>query len=214
MKLVIFDLDGVIVSTDKYHYLAWKKISTNNGMEFDEKLNNELRGVSRVESLKIILNFNNKVIDDVKFNELLEEKNDIYKTSLSSLSEKDILEGVIPLIKSLKDNGIKIAIGSSSKNAKTILKQVKLIDEFDAIVDGNDIKNSKPDPEVFIKCCKKLSISNLDSYVFEDAEAGVEAGLKGNMKTIGVGKEKLKKAHIHFESLNNITYDTLKNLKI
>lgn len=187
IKAVIFDLDGVIVSTDEYHYHAWKSISDKENIDFDRSINNRLRGVSRSESLEIILeNANKKYTQDEK-KELLEAKNNVYKELLKNLSASDILDGVNEVIDYLKANNIKVAIGSSSKNTSLILEKIGLSNTFDEIADGTMIVKSKPDPEVFILAANKLGINSKDCLVVEDAEAGVEAALLGNMKVAAVG---------------------------
>lgn len=202
IKAVIFDLDGVIVSTDEYHYQAWKHMADNEKIEFDRSINNRLRGVSRAESLEIVLEKANKKYTQNEKIELLEVKNNIYKDLLKNLSSLDILEGVKEVIDYLKSNKIKIAIGSSSKNTSLILEKIKLSDTFDAIADGTMIVKSKPDPEVFILAADKLGINLKNCLVVEDAEAGVEAALTGNMKVAAVGDAiKCNKATYNLDKL-------------
>ena len=186
-KGAIFDLDGVICFTDELHYLAWKKLSDRLGIYFDKEINNRLRGVSRMQSLEIILERSKTSYTQEEKELFAVEKNAYYVESLKLMSEKDVEEDVVATLKQLKSNGVKIAIGSSSKNAKTILKQIGLIDMFDAISDGNNITRSKPDPEVFIKAAEYLGISAKDCLVVEDAEAGIDAGIAGGFKTAGLG---------------------------
>jgi beta-phosphoglucomutase len=186
-KAVIFDLDGVIVTTDEFHYQAWKQISEEENLHFNRDINEKLRGVSRSESLKIIIKFSKKDYSEFKQEQLTERKNDIYKKLLKTISAKDILPGVYPLITKLKEQGIKIAIGSSSKNAKFILEKIGLLNLFDAVVDGTDIKRSKPDSEVFLLAAKRLGVKFGECVVVEDAEAGIDAALAAGMKAVGVG---------------------------
>lgn len=186
-KGIIFDLDGVICFTDELHYLAWKKLSDRLGIYFDKEINNRLRGVSRMQSLEIILERSKTSYTQEEKELFAVEKNAYYVESLKLMSEKDVEEDVVATLKQLKSNGVKIAIGSSSKNAKTILKQIGLIDMFDAISDGDNITRSKPDPEVFIKAAEYLGISAKDCLVVEDAEAGIDAGIAGGFKTAGLG---------------------------
>jgi len=186
-KGIIFDLDGVICFTDELHYLAWKKLSDRLGIYFDKEINNRLRGVSRMQSLEIILERSKTSYTQEEKELFAVEKNAYYVESLKLMSEKDVEEDVVATLKQLKSNGVKIAIGSSSKNAKTILKRIGLIDMFDAISDGNNITRSKPDPEVFIKAAEYLGISAKDCLVVEDAEAGIDAGIAGGFKTAGLG---------------------------
>jgi beta-phosphoglucomutase len=186
-KAVIFDLDGVIVSTDEFHYQAWKQISEEENLHFNRDINEKLRGVSRSESLKIIIKFSKKDYSEFEQEQLTERKNDIYKKLLKTISAKDILPGVYPLITKLKEQGIKIAIGSSSKNAKYILEKIGLLNLFDAVVDGTDIKRSKPDSEVFLLAAERLGVKVGECVVVEDAEAGIDAALAAGMKAVGVG---------------------------
>lgn len=190
IKGVIFDLDGVIVSTDKLHYNAWKELSIREDIDFDETINHQLRGISRMDSLDIILKNSDKTYSMVQKKEMAEFKNNIYKDSLVSLSEEDILPGVIEILDELKKRGKKIAIGSSSKNAKQILKRIGLLDFFDAISDGTNITKSKPDPEVFIKAAEMLSLHNFECAVIEDALSGIEAAKACNMLAFAVGDAK------------------------
>ena len=184
IKAVIFDLDGVIVSTDDYHYRAWKKISDEEGIYFDREINERLRGVSRMESLDIILEKANREYSQEEKNSFAERKNSLYRNLLEELTPSDILPGVMNVLETLKQNNIKVAIGSSSKNTEFILSKIGLHEYFDAISDGTQIKNSKPDPEVFLLAAKKLCIEPKNCLVVEDADAGVEAGLTGGMKVL------------------------------
>lgn len=183
-RAVIFDLDGVICHTDKFHYLAWKKISDKLSLNFDTQMNNLLRGVSRKESFLIILKENNKNPDNFNIEEILEEKNDYYKEYLNNLSKEDLSDDIKILLQKLIQNKIKIAIASSSKNARLILEKLNIINLFDVIVDGNDIKNSKPHPEVFLKAYEKLNINKSQCLIIEDAVSGIEAGLKALIDTV------------------------------
>ena len=184
---VIFDLDGVIVSTDNCHYLAWKKMADEEGIPFDRTINERLRGVSRMESLEIILEKAEKAYTDEEKTELAARKNAYYVELIGSLTENDILPGALETINMLKERGIQVAIGSSSRNTPIILRQIGLSDAFDAVADGNAIKNSKPDPEVFLLAAKLLNLDPKNCLVVEDADAGIEAGLGGGMRTLGVG---------------------------
>lgn len=209
VKLVIFDLDGVIVSTDDLHYRAWKRVSDELNLLFNEEINHKLRGVSREESLKIILNLNSRTLTGEEFKAVLEMKNHYYRSSLCELTSKDILPGVSKYINHLKTSGIKLAIGSSSRNSPLILKQIGLDESFDTVVDGNSITRSKPDPEVFLKAAEDLGIDPLYSIVYEDAQAGVDAALAAGMKVIGVGKEALTGAYRVTENMLNESVELL-----
>ncbi|ANF98110.1 beta-phosphoglucomutase [Paenibacillus bovis] len=187
IKAVIFDLDGVIVSTDQYHYQAWKKMSDEEGIKFNETINNRLRGVSRMESLEIILEKAERTYTPEEKIALAERKNTYYRESLSEVKPDDMLPGAKHTIDELKKRGVKIAIGSSSKNTPTILKQIGLADAFDAVADGNDITHSKPDPEVFLLAAERLGVPPEECLVVEDAEAGVQAAIAGGMNVAAVG---------------------------
>jgi beta-phosphoglucomutase len=209
-KAVIFDLDGVIVSTDEYHYQAWKRMADEEGIYFDRKINENLRGVSRMESLAIILQRSAKVYTQEEQAKLARIKNEYYRALLNNLTSGDILPGVMLVLKELKALGLKIAIGSSSKNTPFILEKIGLGNYFNAIADGNEIKNSKPDPEVFLLAAKKLGMAPEDCAVVEDAEAGIEAALAGGMKAVGVGSASYDpKAHYRVKDLSCVSIEEL-----
>ena len=186
-EAIIFDLDGVVVSTDNCHYEAWKQLADEEGIYFDRKINERLRGVSRMESLEIVLERAEKSYSDDEKMEMAERKNGYYKELITKLDKTAILDGAEEFIKDAKAKGVKVAIGSSSKNTIAILTQVGLLETFDKIADGNDIKNSKPAPDVFLKAAEKLGIEPDKCLVVEDADAGVEAALAANMDVIAVG---------------------------
>lgn len=212
VKAVIFDLDGVIVSTDEYHYQAWKSISDKENIYFDRSINNRLRGVSRAESLEIVLEKANREYAQAEKEVLLEEKNNIYKGLLKNLSSSDILPDVNEVLDYLKSNNIKVAIGSSSKNTSLILQKIGLLNSFDVIVDGTMIKRSKPDPEVFIMAADKLNALPEECVVVEDAKVGVEAAIAGNMKVAAVGDAiKCNKANFNLENLKDLITIVNKN---
>ena len=184
---VIFDLDGVIVSTDDCHYLAWKRMADEEGIAFNRKINERLRGVSRMESLNIILEKANRAYSEEEKYALAARKNGYYVELISALSQNDILPGAMDTLQKLKEKGIKIAVGSSSRNTPVILERIGLADFFDAVADGNMIKKSKPDPEVFLLAAQLLKLSPENCLVVEDADAGVRAAVAGNMRVLGVG---------------------------
>lgn len=200
IKAVIFDLDGVIVSTDDCHYEAWKKMADEEGIYFDKTINNRLRGVSRMESLEIVLERAEKEYTEDEKLTLAERKNGYYKEFITKLTPSDILPGAKENLEELRANGIKIAIGSSSKNTPVILKQIGLDNYFDAVSDGNNIQNSKPDPEVFLKAADMLGIPYSECMIVEDADAGIEAGKRAGMKTLSV--HGAKGADISIEDLS------------
>ncbi len=188
MKAVIFDLDGVICSTDEYHYQAWKKIADSMGIYFDRAINNRLRGVSRMASLEIILErYGGSALSNEQKEELAALKNDIYRESLQQMSSADLSTEVKSTLDALRAKGLKLAIGSSSKNAPYILERLGLGDFFDAISDGNNIRHSKPDPEVFLKAADFLGEAPEDCLVVEDAVSGAEAGRAGGFCVACVG---------------------------
>lgn len=207
IKGIIFDLDGVIVFTDRYHYLAWKKIADEMGVYFDETINNRLRGVSRMESLEIILE-NGPVLTDEEKNRLAERKNCIYRELLQEMSPGSVTAEVRQTLQILRDRGYKLSIGSSSKNARTILERVALTDAFDAISDGSNITRSKPDPEVFQKAAEFLGLETENCAVIEDAFAGIDAACAACMVSVGIGDAAAyNKASYHiqkFQELLNI----------
>lgn len=187
IKAVIFDLDGVIVSTDNLHYQAWKKMAEKEGLMFDKSINNQLRGISRMASLDIILKTASKQYTKKEKEALTNYKNDVYKTLLKQLSKKDILEDIMHIIDTLKANQVLIGIGSSSKNAMTILKNIGLVDRFDVVCDGTHITNSKPHPEVFLKAAKYLNVDPKFCAVVEDAISGIEAAKRARMIAFATG---------------------------
>ena len=185
---LIFDLDGVLVFTDKYHYLAWKQIADEMGIPFDETINDKLRGVSRMQSLEIILeNYSGEPLTDEQKSDIAERKNAIYRSYLQTMTPDDVSEEVRNTLEMLKKKGYKLAVGSSSKNAGFILEQVALRDAFDAVSDGNMITRSKPDPEVFIKAAHLIGCDPEQSAVVEDAEAGIDAAKDGGMMAVAIG---------------------------
>lgn len=190
-KAFIFDLDGVIVDTAKYHFLAWQKIASDLGIEFTPEHNEELKGVSRVRSLDIILKLGNIEASEENKNKWLTQKNEDYLSYIENMDETEILPGVVNILEFIKEKKQFIALGSASKNARPILEKVKILHMFDVIVDGNDVTNAKPDPEVFLRAAKLLNATNENSMVFEDSVAGIQAANIANMTSIGIGDEKI-----------------------
>ncbi|MBO5656948.1 MAG: beta-phosphoglucomutase [Agathobacter sp.] len=188
IKAFIFDLDGVIVFTDKFHYLAWKQLADKMGIYFDEIINNRLRGVSRMESLEIILErYEGPALSEEEKVALAEEKNATYRELLKTMTPADVTQEVRDVLAELRNRGYRLSIGSSSKNARFILEKVELLDAFDAISDGNNITNSKPDPEVFLKAAEYLGVCPNECIVVEDAYAGVDAAKAGGMQAAATG---------------------------
>ncbi len=186
-KAVIFDLDGVIHETDKYHYKSWKELAESIGVPFDESTNNKLRGVSRMASLDIILRKAEKTYTAEEKTELAERKNIRYRELLEDMVPNDLNPEVKCVLESLRNKGVKIAIGSSSKNAKLILKRLGIEASFDAISDGNDIKKAKPDPEIFLKAASMLEVDPKYCLVVEDAKSGILAAAAGGMDCAAIG---------------------------
>ena len=187
-KAFIFDLDGVIVDTAKYHFLAWQKIANELDIDFTLEHNELLKGVSRVRSLDIILELGKVTASQEDKNKWLIQKNEEYLTYLVDMDQSELLPGVLTLLQYLKEKKQPIALGSASKNARPILEKTGIRHYFDAVVDGNDVTNAKPDPEVFLMAAKLLNTKPEDSIVFEDSVAGVQAANIGNMTSIGIGE--------------------------
>ena len=190
-KAFIFDLDGVIVDTAKYHFLAWQKIASDLGIEFTPEHNEELKGVSRVRSLDIILKLGNIQASEENKNKWLTKKNEDYLAYIEHMDDSEILPGVVAILEYIKEKKQLIALGSASKNARPILEKVNILHLFDAIVDGNDVINAKPDPEVFVRAAKLLNVRNENCLVFEDSVAGVQAANIANMTSVGIGDSKI-----------------------
>jgi len=210
IKACIFDLDGVIVDTAKYHYLAWKELAKGLSFDFTEKDNERLKGVSRTRSLDILLEIGKKNIDEETKLKYAENKNIRYMEYVLKMTPNEILPGVIDFLKELKSNNIKIALGSASKNAKTILNQLKLKDYFEVVIDGTKVSKAKPDPEVFLKGAEALGVKPEESIVFEDAEAGIEAAINGGFKCIGIGSpENLGKANYVISNFEGVNFDKI-----
>lgn len=209
----IFDLDGVIVDTAKYHFLAWRNLANSLGFDFTKKQNEQLKGISRVASLEILLEIGNIKLSDEKKQVLLIQKNEEYLSYVNKMTADEILPGIANMLDFLIENEIKFALGSASKNAPLILKKVGLIDKFTAIVDGNQVSKAKPDPEVFLLGAKKLAMNPTKCVVVEDAIAGIKAANSANMISIGIGDATiLNEADYVFEDTSKITTEFLKSL--
>ncbi len=212
-KTFIFDLDGVIVDTTKYHYLAWKKLVSGMGISFSEEQNEQLKGVSRVKSLETILSWSNISVSEDRFMELMARKNDDYLQYISNMSEDEILPGVLDVLNFLKERRQKIGLGSASKNARPILSRLGLNVFFDCIVDGTDISKAKPDPEVFLKGAELLRSQPSNCIVFEDSISGIHAANTAGMISIGLGDSvTLGHADHVFTSFEEIPSDFIQQL--
>ncbi|MBX4268346.1 beta-phosphoglucomutase [Clostridium estertheticum] len=213
IKAIIFDLDGVLVATAKYHYLAWKRLAKELNIEFSIEDNERLKGVSRMNSLDIILDIGGLTLDNDAKIKLADKKNIWYVEYISKLTPADILPGVIDFLESIKINGLKIALGSASRNSMLILKNLKLTDYFDAIIDGTKVSSTKPNPEVFLKGALALNTPPCQCIVFEDAQSGIDAAINAGMYCIGIGsKNILKKANLVLSGFSDITFDKLRLL--
>jgi beta-phosphoglucomutase len=190
-KAFIFDLDGVIVDTAKYHFLAWQKIAAELGIEFTPEHNEHLKGVSRVRSLDLILELGKIEASQADKDRWLVQKNEDYLSYLVHMNYSEILPGVVPVLQYLKEQNQAIALGSASKNARPILEKTGIMEYFDVIIDGNDVSNAKPDPEVFLQAARKLGIANDQSIVFEDSVAGVQAANIAGMTSVGIGEHNI-----------------------
>lgn len=200
---VIFDLDGVIVDTAGYHFEAWKRLANSLGTDFTKEQNEQLKGVGRVESLQMILNWADIFKSEEEQGRLRIIKNDWYLELITNMDEREILPGVREMLESLNNHGIRIALGSASKNAVTILKAVNLIDYFEVIIDGTKTTRSKPDPQTFELGAEALNLSPSDCVVIEDSIKGIEAAKRGGFDTIGIGKPEILKANVI--TINDLT---------
>ena len=212
-KGFIFDLDGVIVDTAKYHFLAWRKLANSLDIDFTEVQNEQLKGVSRVKSLEKILEWGNTSVSEDKFMELMVRKNNDYLSYMEKMTNDEILPDVPKILNFLKSEKQPISLGSASKNARVILQKVNLFEIFDAIVDGTNVSKAKPDPEVFLNAAKELNMQPENCIVFEDSVAGVQAANNANMISIGIGeKEVLHEADYIFKDFTEISIDFIQEL--
>ncbi len=213
IKACLFDLDGVIVDTAKYHFIAWRELANELGFEFTEEDNERLKGVSRMTSLNILLEIGGITLNNTEKQRLAEKKNEKYRTFILKMQPDEILPGAKEFLLELRDMNIKIALGSASKNAMTILERLELTNLFESIIDGTKVTEAKPDPEVFLKGAEALGILPEECLVFEDAEAGVEAALAGNMKCVGIGSPQiLSKANMVIDGLHQMNYQKMREL--
>ena len=214
IKGCIFDLDGVIVDTAHYHYLAWKRLANELGHDLTEEENEQLKGVSRIRSLEIILERAGISLNEEHKAILADKKNKWFNEYVLQMEPEEIFPGVISLIHDMKAHGIRVGLASSSRNARTVIRLLQIQNEFDAIVDGGMIVHTKPHPEIFLMTAEKLGVAPSDCVVVEDAEAGVEAALRAGMKCIGIGSpETLGKADIVFPKTSDVRLSTLRGLQ-
>ena len=213
IKACLFDLDGVVVDTARYHYIAWKKIADDLGFHFSEKDNERLKGVSRMDSLDILLTVGRITLEQNQKELIADKKNNLYVSYIRQMTPDEILPGVIPFLDELREQGIRIALGSASKNAMAILDLINLTSKFDAVIDGNKVSKAKPDPEVFLKGASELEIDPQNCLVFEDAQAGIDAARNAGMHIIGIGKaENLKNAEFVIPGFENMNFSQLSSL--
>lgn len=210
IKACIFDLDGVIVDTAKYHFQAWRRMANELGFDFTEKENEQLKGVSRMDSINLILGWGGIALSEKDKVKWATKKNDWYVAAVDQMTPAEILPGVLPLLKDLRQKGYKIGLGSSSKNAVRALRKVRILSYFNTVIDGTKTTRSKPDPQVFQMGAKRLRLTPEECIVFEDAQSGVEAALAGGFYAVGMGSpQHLKKAHLVLSSLENITIESI-----
>jgi kojibiose phosphorylase len=210
IKGFIFDLDGVLTDTAEFHYRAWQKLADEEGIPFNREANEALRGISRRDSLiKIIGELN---YSESQIQEMMERKNRYYVEFIQQITPKDLLPGASDLIDELRRHGIKIAIGSGSKNARSVIEKLGIVDKLDAIADGNSVNRSKPAPDLFLYAASQLGLEPADCVVVEDAASGVEAALAGGMRTIGIGSDqRVGAAQIILPSLEGATFKNIQH---
>lgn len=209
----IFDLDGVIVDTAKYHYLAWRNLANELGFDFSEEQNEAFKGVSRRRCLEILLELGGITVDEAQFEQWLHEKNEDYLSYIAKMDASEILPDVPKVLNFLRENEVPMALGSASKNAIPILEKVELLPFFDTVVDGTKVTHAKPDPEVFLIAARDIGVRPEHCVVFEDAVAGIEAANTAKMLSVGIGDEKvLSEARYVFKDFTEIDTDFIKQL--
>ena len=209
IKGFLFDLDGVIVDTAVFHFQAWRRLAQKLGGDFTEEQNEQLKGVSRVDSLKKIIEWTGATVSDEEFQTLMVEKNEWYLELVQGLGPQDALPGALNFLQTAYDQGVRIALGSASKNAPMILEKLGITPLFTAIIDGNNVVNGKPHPEVFLKGAEALGLEPSECVVFEDSIAGVQAAKTGGMSSVGIGDAETLQADIHFTALGDTTPEAL-----
>ena len=213
MKGLIFDLDGVLVDTAKYHYLAWREIAQELEIPFNEEDNERLKGVSRMRSFEIILEIGGRQMEEAEKERYCAKKNERYLTYIKKMPKSEILPGVRPFLEGARRAGYKIALGSASKNSRLILERLELTDCFDAVIDGTKVSKAKPDPEVFLKGAQELGLAPADCVVFEDSQAGLEAARAGGMRAVGIGSpERLPQAEVCLPGFEGVTAEEVETL--
>lgn len=209
-RAALFDLDGVVVFTDRYHYLAWKRLADENGWAFDERINDGCRGVPRLASLQVLLDHNHVTMGEAERNALADRKNTYYVELLQRISEKDLYPGAAPFIRQLRNLGVRIALCSSSKNAPLVLDRLGIASLFDVVVTGAHITRPKPAPQIFLLASRQLGVAPQHCVVFEDAESGVEAAVRAGMRCLGVGPaQRLAQADMTFTDYDTLDLDSV-----
>ncbi len=212
IKGFIFDLDGVITDTAESHYMAWKKLSDEMGWAFDHEVNDKLRGISRMDSIQVILDHNSATLDEVAMVQLAAKKNDIYVASLETMTPEDYLPGAKELLTHLRTEGFSVALGSASKNAIKVLEQLNAAAYFDVIGDGNSVSKSKPEPDIFLHGAERLNLQPDECIVFEDAESGIDAAKAGGFHSVGIGpKDRVGHADLRFDTMKEATLFEIKS---
>ncbi|TAI48254.1 beta-phosphoglucomutase [Flagellimonas allohymeniacidonis] len=212
IKGFIFDLDGVITDTAEQHFLAWKKLSDEMGWEFDREVNENLRGISRMDSLRFILDHNEISLDDETLVELATKKNVVYQDLLNDITPEDFLPGAKEILTHLRTEGFHVALGSSSKNAQKVLEQLSATGYFDVVGDGHSVTKSKPNPAIFLFGAEKLGLQPEECIVFEDAEKGIDAAKNGGFYSVGIGPyERVGHAHLRFDTMAEATLFEIKS---
>ncbi len=215
IKACIFDLDGVVVDTAKYHYLAWKRLAKDLGFEFTEQHNERLKGVSRMRSLEILLEVGGLSFPPEEMERMAALKNAWYVEYIERMTPDEILPGARELLEELRANGIKLSLGSASKNSPLILERIGLKNHFDAVIDGNSVTVAKPAPDIFLTAARALGVDPQHCVVFEDAEAGIEAAINAGMRTVGIGNlQILNRADVVVPNLKDFSYSKLVNIFI
>ena len=209
IKACIFDLDGVIVNTAQHHFAAWRRLANELGFDFSAEKNEQLKGVDRMDSLDLILEWGGIERTPEEKEALASKKNNWYREYILKMDDSEILEGVLPFLEELEQKGIRKAVGSSSKNASTIIGQIGLDDRFEVVIDGNKISRSKPDPQVFELGAKVMALSPQECIVFEDAERGVDAALAGGFYAVGIGGDNLNHAHYVIPNFIHHSFDEI-----
>ncbi len=208
IEAFIFDLDGVLTDTAEYHYLAWKRLCEEEGLYFHRQINEKLRGVSRRKSLEIILG--ERKVHEKTMEEMMARKNRYYQQSIKKISKEDLLPGAEDILRQLKNKHIKLALGSSSKNARPVIARLEIEDYFDVVADGNSVERSKPAPDLFLYAAEKLGVSPSCCAVVEDAEAGIEAALTAGMLAVGIGPpDRVGKSHIYYPRISDLRIDDI-----